>query len=803
MAFLFKERMRGLIAAKTFLKDQRLYLPMHRNASPQISVILPLPKGSWSHHFAATIQSILVQSMKDFELIIVGDGCDQTVINAIVNIQANEPRIIYAHHDTWSELPALRINEGLLLAKGKYIAYMFSGIVWNRNALLWLHQRIKPYGSPTIVYGKSILSNKKNFGEEYNYGTLMKLNIIPNHAVLHHVQIVHDIGGFEFHAAARHFSDWDFWMRCTKSCQMVYMDIVISYELPNLKPAHAMTDINVSRSICSLDRADRLQLTQLHRYNVDDMDLFYRQLDRKMVDIIYGHYVFPWLQNHGSGALLNETASPRTSTTLLVAVTQKNASVEICLSNFQKASQNRILPIVYYEEQANTFSIEAADVLVLFRALSMTSMQLQNTALAINKPVVYMLDDDLLGIHEHKEWADWGPGSWIYSQISTLIQNSDIVAVYSPIVKEVVRAINPRVIQMNTNILSECIDKQRFPDQVKAAPFRIGIINTGSRSEELRFLWPALCRLSEEKGNAIQIDIWGDLPNGLPSLRSPVTKQPVTLSYYEYLKRLSHTHMDLMLVPLFDNIRSRRSKSPIKYLEATAAGTIGLYSNNSTYNAVKQGVTGFKINNTVEDWFGAMKKMIALPFQERKRIWSYAQMHILSEFSTESQLENFDTMIELSRLHRSTRGKRYSDGMPRIAYLIQPDDRQFYDHAIMAERYGIKPVWVMPESSRGSRVEMVDWIMQRREELDYIPDIAFSNDNAITHSPALVEKLAKWLQNHNISIIHSPSKSYTISEAAKVAGIPYVVYKVKGVVYASKLFSVYNEAFLNVGIGNS
>ena len=106
-----------MITVQTFLNDQRLYVPEGRDMRPLISVIFPLPQGGWRKEMENALRSVLAQSLKLFELIIVGDGNDASVEHAIRAYQRQDKRIIFAHHSSSSGLPALRINEGMLLRR--------------------------------------------------------------------------------------------------------------------------------------------------------------------------------------------------------------------------------------------------------------------------------------------------------------------------------------------------------------------------------------------------------------------------------------------------------------------------------------------------------------------------------------------------------------------------------------------------------------------------------------------------------------------------------------------------------------
>ena len=101
------------------------------------------------------------------------------------------------------------------------------------------------------------------------------------------------------------------------------------------------------------------------------------------------------------------------------------------------------------------------------------------------KPIVYVLDDDLLGIHEIQQYSAWKPGTELYNGVIENIRSADLVVVFSPFVRQVVQQFNPRVIELKANILQKYMDRSFAQQPQPGEPFRIGIINSGSRKEEL------------------------------------------------------------------------------------------------------------------------------------------------------------------------------------------------------------------------------------------------------------------------------------------------------------------------------
>ena len=100
-----------------FLEDQQIIQRPGSPDDPLVSVILPtymLRPGGLNKR---AIKSVLSQSMSDFEFIIVDDGSIDGLHELLLEAQATDPRITIIRHEINCGLHAVRINEGLLLAK--------------------------------------------------------------------------------------------------------------------------------------------------------------------------------------------------------------------------------------------------------------------------------------------------------------------------------------------------------------------------------------------------------------------------------------------------------------------------------------------------------------------------------------------------------------------------------------------------------------------------------------------------------------------------------------------------------------
>jgi glycosyltransferase involved in cell wall biosynthesis len=87
--------------------------------SPEISVIMPAYNAE--KYIAASIESILNQTFRNFELIILDDASSDTTKEIVLSYAQKDNRIVYVPKDS-NHGPATLRNEGIHLAKGTFIA---------------------------------------------------------------------------------------------------------------------------------------------------------------------------------------------------------------------------------------------------------------------------------------------------------------------------------------------------------------------------------------------------------------------------------------------------------------------------------------------------------------------------------------------------------------------------------------------------------------------------------------------------------------------------------------------------------
>jgi glycosyltransferase involved in cell wall biosynthesis len=95
--------------------------PVPFHLSPLISVIMPVYNSEKYLH--AAVESILGQTLADFELIAIDDGSTDATTAILESFRLNDKRVIVQRHSQNQGVTAA-LNTGLALARGKYIARM-------------------------------------------------------------------------------------------------------------------------------------------------------------------------------------------------------------------------------------------------------------------------------------------------------------------------------------------------------------------------------------------------------------------------------------------------------------------------------------------------------------------------------------------------------------------------------------------------------------------------------------------------------------------------------------------------------
>lgn len=177
--------------------------------SPLVSIIIPC----YNHgdYIMETIDSVLQQSYKNIEIIIVDDGSDDEHTKEVLNTIQN-PLIKILHQNNAG--PGVARNNALKIASGKYFVALDGDDLICKDTIADSVIILESYSKTGVVYG-----NCQYFGEKSELRKQEPLNIsmqINNNTIalcsVIRTQAFSESGGFDEFLSKKGLEDWDLWL---------------------------------------------------------------------------------------------------------------------------------------------------------------------------------------------------------------------------------------------------------------------------------------------------------------------------------------------------------------------------------------------------------------------------------------------------------------------------------------------------------------------------------------------------------------------------------------------------------------
>ena len=173
-----------------------------------------------------SVDSILAQSSKDFELIIVNDGSSDDSEKIIKGY--DDPRIVYLKKENGGQASAR--NLGISAAKGQYIAYCDHDDLFHKEHLEKLSFYLDSYPDVDVVYSNANFINHGTFEyvtdfEHPKRDPVKDLYFVPMPSTMMHRKNALQKTGFWDDSTAIRMGgeDWDLWLRFKDKLKIAHL----------------------------------------------------------------------------------------------------------------------------------------------------------------------------------------------------------------------------------------------------------------------------------------------------------------------------------------------------------------------------------------------------------------------------------------------------------------------------------------------------------------------------------------------------------------------------------------------------
>jgi glycosyltransferase involved in cell wall biosynthesis len=187
---------------------------------PKVSVIMPTYNRA--KRLKEAIESVLNQTLRDFELIIINDGSTDNTREVISKFK--DKRIVYLEKKNGG--PSSARNSGLLRAEGRYISYLDDDDIYYpcHLKILSRYLDINPdigliYGSAHFRSGRRVF---KPYPFTYSQERLELDNFIPYNSLMHRKECLKKAGFFDENLSFA--EDWDLWLRISDFYKISHLE---------------------------------------------------------------------------------------------------------------------------------------------------------------------------------------------------------------------------------------------------------------------------------------------------------------------------------------------------------------------------------------------------------------------------------------------------------------------------------------------------------------------------------------------------------------------------------------------------
>lgn len=237
--------------------------------SPVVSVIIPAYR--YSAALCCAIQSVLAQTYTQFELLVVGDGCDGDCEKVAASF--TDVRVSWFNLPKHSGGAAAPRNEGLKRARGEYIAYLDQDDVWHMAHLQSCINAVKDQQAEVavatlIAYGLEG-SGIRQISGIFPRGRYTADLYIPASSLFHHRSVVEKITVWAKPLDARLPIDGDYISRMhLAKCKIVPTKQLTVFCYPSSWRQNSYTENRASEQAAMLARLQNTKDVQ-HRELID------------------------------------------------------------------------------------------------------------------------------------------------------------------------------------------------------------------------------------------------------------------------------------------------------------------------------------------------------------------------------------------------------------------------------------------------------------------------------------------------------------------------------------------------------
>lgn len=372
----------------------------YKNDNPIVTVIFSTFANHDFRDFQKTVDSILNQTFKKLELIIVDNGMDESIKNSINYYMEIDNRVRCIKHKKAIDSIAISVYEGYIESRGTYISFAFENDVFEKDFIedslkIMIGEKCKVSNGVEYNYynkNKYIAIGERETIEKYN--DLLVMNRISMSSIIIDKFVIEEVGMCDPHIVMKDSFDWDIIRRIKEKYIILSTNIKALSKYRN-NGNDKRKPIN---SWCIEERMafDRSEMLSIKNYL--ECDIFeYKNLDTKLyIETIRNNSTCKFADNYYT-SLVDAKNKFEVKRKIRVLVLASAIDASVCLT-FQRILSIKNKDIIFrFCHKDCDFSKDLcfADIIICVRDIY-GMKQIINSANELNIPMYYYIDDNFI-----------------------------------------------------------------------------------------------------------------------------------------------------------------------------------------------------------------------------------------------------------------------------------------------------------------------------------------------------------------------------------------------------------------------
>jgi len=229
--------------------------------SPLFSIVIPTY--DQADFLKIALDSVLAQSFKDYEVIIVNNFSNDHTLDVVARF--DDPRIRSIDFSNDGVIGAGR-NAGIEETQGKYIAFLDSDDYWYPDKLAKVAQAVEKnpeaglFGHNQQMIRDDILTLETKYGPSPSFtGTMFEHLLFVNDgpstsATVVERKFLDEVGGFSEAHDLITVEDYDLWLRLAKVCKFHFLPEVLGVHNFHAQSSSAKVELHLNNSLTLVDK---------------------------------------------------------------------------------------------------------------------------------------------------------------------------------------------------------------------------------------------------------------------------------------------------------------------------------------------------------------------------------------------------------------------------------------------------------------------------------------------------------------------------------------------------------------------